>query len=148
MAWTPYLRTNGQQLSFRMGRKGSVLRKEMQRAARLGGHLLFTESIHQMTAGIYSIPVRTSSTGRPLWVRKGMSGGLISREKLIVDDVNFYLINRARYARRRHFYGLPGGDEAKAPQRAAPWRYLALRATRKPILALRREALRRGLAAE
>lgn len=132
-------RSNVDLVAQRMHRRADAITREQRRAAQTIAKGVSQEAHSQQEALIYSKPIPTSSTGKPLWKR---SGRLKQDEKAQTVGrwrESVVLVNRRPYAKRRH-------EQKKFKYASpAPWRTIAVTKKRAWILEQRRAAVLRAL---
>ncbi len=134
--------TNARQVAGNMRRMAERV-EPFQLAANVEiAAMLTTQSKENLREDVYSVPVKRSRSGRPLWRR---TLALYTQEGWRVNGLSVEHVNAAPHYLFRLRYGRPGGRPATAPQRI--WRGPAyvLGKNLRAIAKKRAEALRRSI---
>ncbi len=104
--------------------------------------MLTTQSKENLREDVYSVPIKRSRTGRPLWKRTLV---LYTQEGWRANGMSVEHVNAAPHYLFRLRYGRPGGRPASPPQRVWRGPNYVLAKNLRAIGKKRSEALRRSI---
>jgi hypothetical protein len=134
-------KSNALQLAARMGARARAVGPELRKAADEIAGTLQKESVAILDRDVYGVPIPTTSSGRPMWVRTGRLRGA---ERFKRRGVDVYHENRTPYSRHRRNLGLPG-YRMPVYTKSVQWYEDAIRRRASWIRRTREAAIRRAL---